>query len=287
MSNEKEYNDTMLISARTNDNKDNVIPLHYKDTNFVFIGYDSREDIAYRVCEHSLIRHSSRPLTVIDLEVSNLRRNGDFTREWREDEEGQRYDVIDDKPFSTEFSHTRFLAPHIAKKNKMKNWIMFCDCDFLFLEDVDKLFKYVEEHHPNKAAACVKFDWQPTEDTKMDNQKQLGYDKKLWSSLMLLNMSHKDVKKLDADKVNTMKGLDLHQFKWTSDSEIGDIPSGWNHIPEVSKLNEKIKAIHFSLGGPWFGGKYKNMQFAQDWEDEKLLYRNTLPERRPTQWINY
>ena len=59
ISNEKEYNDTMLISARTNDNKDNSKPLHYKDTNFVFIGYDSREDIAYRVCEHSLIRHSS------------------------------------------------------------------------------------------------------------------------------------------------------------------------------------------------------------------------------------
>ena len=47
MSNEKEYNDTMLISARTNDTKDNSKPLHYKDTNFVFIGYDSREDIAY------------------------------------------------------------------------------------------------------------------------------------------------------------------------------------------------------------------------------------------------
>ena len=116
---------------------------------------------------------------------------------------------------------------------------------------------------------------------------ELGYNKILWSSLMLLNMSHKDVKNLDADKVNTMKGLDLHQFKWTSDSEIGDIPSGWNHIPDVSKLDEKVKAIHFSLGGPWFGGKYKNIRFAQDWEDEKLLYRNTLPERRPTQWINY
>ena len=68
----------------------------------------------------------------------------------------------------------------------------------------------------------VKFDWQPTEDTKMDNQKQLGYDKKLWSSLMLFNMKHKDVKNLTSDKVNTMKGLDLHQFKWTSDDQIGE-----------------------------------------------------------------
>ena len=121
----------------------------------------------------------------------------------------------------------------------------------------------------------------------MDNQKQLGYDKKLWSSLMLFNMKHKDVKNLTSDKVNTMKGLDLHQFKWTSDDQIGEIPGSWNHIPEVSQLKDSPNAIHFSLGGPWFGGKFATMQFAQDWEDEKLLYRNTIYETRPTKMVTY
>ena len=277
----------MFINARATHKEKTIHPLPKEQTNFVFIGYDSREDIAYRVCENSLARHSSRPLTIIDLNVSHLRNSGHFTREWREDKEGQKYDVLDDKPFSTEFSHTRFLCPHLAKINKMKNWVMFCDCDFLFLRDVDKLFKFVEDNYDDKAVACVKFDWQPTEDTKMDNQKQLVYDKKLWSSLMLFNMKHKDVKNLTSEDVNTMKGLDLHQFKWTSDDQIGEIPGSWNHIPEVSQLKDSPNAIHFSLGGPWFGGKFSTMQFAQDWEDEKLLYRNTINETRPTKMVTY
>ena len=277
----------MLLNARTNYESETIHPLPYNETSFVFIGYDSREDIAYRVCEHSLIRRSSRPLTVIDLNHITLRKGGYFDREWKENEEGQKYDVIDDKPFSTEFSHTRFLAPEIAKRNGVKGWIMFCDCDFLFLDDIDKLFKWVEINCVDKAVACVKFDWQPTEDTKMDNQKQLGYDKKLWSSLMLLNMSHKDVRNLTCEDVNTMRGLHLHQFKWNSDSEIAGIPCTWNHIPTVSKIGEKPSAIHFSLGGPWFGGSYKDIRFAQDWEDEKLLYRNTVQETRPTQWVKF
>ena len=166
----------MLISARTTEKEETIHPLPKEQTNFVFIGYDAREDIAYKVCEHSLIRHSSRPLTAVELNVRHLRNSGHFTREWREDTEGQKYDVLDDKPFSTEFSHTRFLCPAIARLNNVKNWVMFVDCDFLFLRDVDKLFKFVEENHADKAVACVKFDWQPTEDTKMDNQKQLGYE---------------------------------------------------------------------------------------------------------------
>jgi len=55
----------------------------------------------------------------------------------------------------------------------------------------------------------------------------------------------------------------------------------------VSKLEEKPNAIHFSLGGPWFGGSYKDIKYAQDWEDEKLLYRNTVDETRPTQWVKF
>jgi len=269
----------MLIRSRqTAHEYEWLRPLELNKTNFCFIGYDHREDIAYRVCEHSLLRRSSRPLTVIDLNYKALRGAELFSREWTEDSEGQRMDVIDDKPFSTEFSHTRFLAPEIARVNDItKGWILFCDCDFLFLKDVDKLFKFVETTYPNHAAACVKFDWQPKESEKMDGQKQLAYEKKLWSSLMLINMGHKDTKKLTTEYVNTAKGLDLHQFKWTTDDQIGAIPSCWNYIPDITPMSESPSAIHYSLGGPWFGGKFENMQFAQDWHDERLLYQTTIP----------
>ena len=68
----------MLLNARTNYESETIHPLPYNETSFVFIGYDSREDIAYRVCEHSLIRRSSRPLTVIDLNHTTLRKGGYF-----------------------------------------------------------------------------------------------------------------------------------------------------------------------------------------------------------------
>ena len=71
----------MLLNARTNYESETIHPLPYNETSFVFIGYDSREDIAYRVCEHSLIRRSSRPLTVIDLNHITLRKGGYFDRE--------------------------------------------------------------------------------------------------------------------------------------------------------------------------------------------------------------
>ena len=62
----------MFINARTTHKEETIHPLPKEQANFVFIGYDSREDIAYRVCENSLARHSSRPLTIIDLNVNHL-----------------------------------------------------------------------------------------------------------------------------------------------------------------------------------------------------------------------
>ena len=34
-----------------------------------FIGYDSKEDIAYRVCKQSLLNNSSIPITVFSLKL--------------------------------------------------------------------------------------------------------------------------------------------------------------------------------------------------------------------------
>ena len=37
-----------------------------------FIGYDSKEDIAYRVCKHSLIKRSTRDVKVLSLKLDEL-----------------------------------------------------------------------------------------------------------------------------------------------------------------------------------------------------------------------
>ena len=102
----------------------------------VAIGWDSREIDAYQVCEHSLVRRSSIPVAVTPLMHNNLRYFNLFDREWRIDKNGQHWDVLDNAPFSTEFSHTRFLVPELARRNKVKGWVIFCDCDFLWLDDI-------------------------------------------------------------------------------------------------------------------------------------------------------
>ena len=51
-------------------------------------------------------------------------------------------------------------------------WALFCDCDFLFLEDIGKIFDNVDDA---KALYCVKHDYTPSERHKMDGQQQTLY----------------------------------------------------------------------------------------------------------------
>jgi len=92
----------------------------------VFIGYDSREDIAYRVCRESILKHSSLPVRIIPIKQDELRADGLYTREI-------------DPLSSTEFSFTRFLVPHLMR---YEGWAVFMDCDFLLRHDIYHVMKY-------------------------------------------------------------------------------------------------------------------------------------------------
>ena len=63
--------------------------------------------------------------------------------------------------------------------------------------------------------------------------------------------------KLTLDYVNSASGLDLHRFHWlSSDSEIGSISYGWNHLVDVNEYDSDDEStpnlLHWTLGGPWF-----------------------------------
>ena len=107
--------------------------------NKVFVGYDTREDIAYQVCEHSLKRFNTET-EVIPLIQKDLR---DQKLYWREV----------DKLASTEFTFTRFLIPHLCN---YKGWALFCDSDVVFLENVDNLFALADDKY---AVMCVQHDY--------------------------------------------------------------------------------------------------------------------------------
>ena len=90
-----------------------------------FIGYDSKEDIAYRVCKQSLLNNSSSTLNIKSLKLYELIAKKLYTR-------------AVDPLASTEFTYSRFLIPALMN---YKGWAVFCDCDFLFFQDIALLFK--------------------------------------------------------------------------------------------------------------------------------------------------
>jgi lipopolysaccharide biosynthesis glycosyltransferase len=94
-------------------------------------------------------------------------------------------------------------------------WALFCDCDFLFLDDIAKLNEYLD---PSKAVLCVKHDYTPKATVKMDGKVQTNYPRKNWSSFMLFNCEHPSTKTLTPDVINSQTGAYLHRMQWAADA---------------------------------------------------------------------
>lgn len=218
-------------------------------TNNVYVGYDTRLNDVYEVCKHSILRHSN--VNVLPIVQQELRDKHIYTR------------TIDDKA-STEFTLTRFLVPLL---NNYTGWALFCDCDFLFLSDVNELFDSANNDY---AVMVVKHDYIPKTLTKMDNKTQYVYPRKNWSSLILFNCEHILNKNID---VNNMEPSYLHQFKWLDDNHIGSIDIAWNHL--VGYYTGTPKALHYTDGGPWFTN-YKDTEYNALWNKEYEIYRQQL-----------
>ena len=219
-----------------------------------FIGYDSKEDIAYRVCKQSLLNNSTSNIKVKSLKLYELIAKNFYTR-------------AVDPLASTEFTYSRFLIPALMN---YKGWAIFCDCDFLFFKDINLLFDSIEG---DKAVYCVKHDYKPKEKHKMDGQQQTIYPRKNWSSFIVYNCAHPSNKKLDLDIVNSETGSFLHQFKWLKDDEIGALDERWNWLEGWTSNHtfNKPFAVHFTRGGPWFE-EWQDVEFAKEWLNERDLY---------------
>lgn len=252
---------------------------------YVFMGWDSSEKDAYAVAKHTLIKNSSVPIEVIPLDHMKLRSQGLFTREWETKADGQTVCKVDNKPFSTQFSHSRFLVPelwrHISDPNK-SSLALFVDPDFVFLGDIGDLFRDIELHKKIKGAAeapiyCVKHEYKPTEEKKMHGVQQSKYSFKLWSAFMIFNLEHPDCQNLTADVVNTWDGRALHTFEWVEDvHKIEHVAEDFHYVPNHSEGRvsyEDIKAIHYTEGGPWFKD-YLDCKYADIWNGAFEEYLN-------------
>jgi len=223
----------------------------------IFIGYDPREAIAFNVLSHSIQVRSSQPVAITPITLSQLK-----TQMWRKRGNLQ----------TTEFSFSRFLTPYLCK---YEGWAIFMDCDMLVLDDIAKLWNLQDK---NFAVQCVKHNHIPKEKTKFLNQPQTAYEKKNWSSVMLLNCGK--CKALTPEYVNTASGLELHCFRWLSNENlIGELPPRWNHLvdydPELS-IND-ISNLHYTSGGPYFE-EYRDCGYSDVWMEErkKMLFPSNL-----------
>lgn len=223
----------------------------------VFVGYDEREDLAYRVCKRSIEYHCPTA-QVLPIKEKVMRRMRLYNRPFRIPETGFRWDTIDGKPYSTEFTYTRFLTPFLSL---FEGWSLFVDCDFMFRADVGELFDLANDKY---ALMCVKHDHKPTEKKKMDGCWQMTYPRKNWSSCMLFNNAHLAIQNLNFPTINGAQGSYMHQMQWCEDTEIGALPIGWNWLEGYSDPEIDPMAVHYTRGGPWFP-EYANTAYADEW----------------------
>lgn len=226
----------------------------------VFIGWDPREAEVADVCQHSIATRTAAPVPAITMiKMQEMRDKGLYTRK-HEIRDGVLWDVISEAPMSTEFAISRFLVPFLSTAD----WAVFCDCDFLWLDDIRNLIALTD---PRYAVMCVQHKHIPKETVKMDDQVQTLYRRKNWSSMVVWNLKHEANNRLTLDMVNTLPGRDLHRFCWLEDDEIGAVPVEWNWLEGSSDPSIDPKVIHYTRGGPWFKD-YTDVAYADLWLNE-------------------
>ena len=215
----------------------------------VFIGYDSKEPIAFAVLAHSIISRVTCPVT-----ITPIARQGLGGWYWRERGPTE----------STEFSLTRFLVPALSE---FRGYSLFLDCDMLCRVDLGLVMQEVNRQ-PDKAVWVCKHDYAPRSGAKFLGQTQTAYPRKNWSSFVLWNNAR--CARLTPSYVNRASGLDLHRFTWlgSEEEDIGGLPLEWNWLVGEYPPNPNAKILHFTRGGPWFD-ETKDCDHAADWVTER------------------
>jgi hypothetical protein len=212
----------------------------------VFIGWDSKEPVAFAVAAHSILRRASRPVAIVPLALESLR--SVYTRERGLTE-------------STEFSLTRFLVPFLSGYRGLS---VFMDCDVVVQADIYDLVVYPLAF-PGKAVFACQHDYIPKGLTKFDGHEQTKYPRKNWSSVMLF--VNDQCTALTPEYVNKASGLELHRFKWTTDEQIGALPLEWNHLVGEYVPNPSAQILHYTNGIPAYP-TYRECDQADVWWNE-------------------
>lgn len=102
----------------------------------VFIGYDHRQPVSYNVLQFSILKRSTKPVSIIPLVLPQLplKRVG-----------------------LTPFTYSRFLVPYLCG---FKGWALFLDLDMLVVDDIAKLFDFADDKYSVLVSKNKKrFEW--------------------------------------------------------------------------------------------------------------------------------
>ena len=226
----------------------------------VYVGWDPRDAVAFEVCRKTLLDHSSIPLTIIPLKDWELRRKGVYWRPYRVDERGQRWDDRDGKPFSTDFSFTRFCIPILEEYKSGP--VLFCDPDMLWHADIAEL---LDLYDPTKAVQCVQHDHRPPE-TEKGVGLQTVYHGRIGAARCCLTPAK--CEHLTKYQVNNATGQWLHTMCWAAEEDIGALPEEYNWLEGWSSPEIEPRVIHFTRGTPDMPG-YENVDYAAEWNAER------------------
>jgi lipopolysaccharide biosynthesis glycosyltransferase len=228
----------------------------------IYIGYDERESIAFDVCAYSIQKHATVPIEIIKLDKQRMKEADTYKRPEKKGDA------------STDFAYTRFFIPHLSN---YKGFSLFMDCDMIMQCDIKEIIDLCDK---NYAVRVVKHpQYTPVHSVKMDGQKQEGYPRKNWSSVILWNNEHQYNRLLTPDLLNDVKkssGAYLHRFSWLADTAIGSLPATMNYLcdeklyPTLSL--EQLKIIHYTNGGPWFTDREEciDCEYNYVWEKYKF-----------------
>lgn len=211
----------------------------------IFIGFDQVESVAYHTLCHSIERLATSPVSITPIKSDQLKTT--FSRER-------------DPKQSNDFSFTRWLVPWLCN---YEGYAIFMDCDMLLRTDIAKLWNLKDYRY---AVQCVKHEYTPRDEIKYLDNIQYKYHKKNWSSVMIFN--NKKCKALTPKYVNEASGMELHQFQWIDEYQVGGLPRQWNHLVGEYDYNPNAKLVHFTVGGPYFF-EYANCDYADEWFAEK------------------
>lgn len=229
-----------------------MIMIHPSDPIRVFIGFDSREDVAVNVLTDSIQARASKPVQIAQVRLTQL--------------DGI-YDRANHPLQSTEFSFSRFLVPWMCG---YQGWAVFMDADILCQGDIAELWELRDERY---AVQVVQHNHDCESGLKFQGMPQSPYPRKNWSSVMLFNCER--CQALTPNYVNTASGLQLHQFQWIQTSEIGTLPSWWNVLVGVQDVPEEARLLHYTLGGPWFDD-CGSMPASDRWEQARQALNHPL-----------